>query len=390
MLEAAESLPPAADGRKRVALCSISTGLFAFPARRAAQIAVQTVASWLDARPQTTVTDVIFNTFTDADDEIYQEVLSSPPQTWRRRAVPSPTRPAAVECQSLERARQWLRSADAVVVNAGAGLSASDGLDYTSTELFAREFPGFLKYGFRTLYSVFGYSSWPTEQNRWGYYATHLGLVRSWPASPMYRSLISWLDKFGVDAHVHTSNADGLFVANGLAAEKLSTPQGSYSVLQCQSRCRADSTEPSDPWLAEARKALDPRTQRLTDAGRVPRCRRCGGTMALCVRADHRFNEAPFKDGETRWSKFRERARASGQKVVVLELGVGTSTPGVLRWPNEDWARTGNGAVKLVRVALGAESAVPVDLEDEGVATSINGDIAAVIGQLLGGGGHGR
>ncbi|KAM4056964.1 macro domain-containing protein [Hirsutella rhossiliensis] len=383
VLEAAETLPAGADGRKRVALCGISTGLFAFPARHAAEIAVRTVAAWLHDHLQTTVTDVIFNTFTDTDHGIYQDILSSALPTWRRSTASSPNPSAVVECESMVHARQWLNSADAVVVSAGAGLSAADGLDYTSTALFTKEFPGFLKYGFRTLYSVFGYSGWPTEQDRWGYFATHLGLVKSWPPSPMYQGLISWLDKLGPDAHVRTSNADGLFVANGWAPEKLSTPQGSYSVLQCLSNCHPDSAEPSEPWLKAAQQSLDPRTQRLTDPGRVPRCRRCDGMMGICVRADHRFNDAPFKDGERRWKEFKERMRANGKDVVILELGVGSSTPGVLRWPNEDWARSSEGRVKLVRVAMGPESAAPSDLEEEGLAASINGDIAAAIGQLL-------
>ncbi|PHH88519.1 hypothetical protein CDD83_7426 [Cordyceps sp. RAO-2017] len=73
VLDAVEALPPGDDGRKRVVFCGISTGLFAFPARQAAELAVRSVAAWLQSHQRTTVTDIIFNTFTDADTAIYTD-----------------------------------------------------------------------------------------------------------------------------------------------------------------------------------------------------------------------------------------------------------------------------------------------------------------------------
>ena len=45
VLEQTEGLPASQDGLKRVALCGISTGLFAFPTSTAAKIAVDTVTA---------------------------------------------------------------------------------------------------------------------------------------------------------------------------------------------------------------------------------------------------------------------------------------------------------------------------------------------------------
>lgn len=388
MLSAVEALPAAADGRKIVALCGISTGLFAFPAREAADTAVLAVAEWLEGHEGTTVTDVIFDTFTDEDTAIYKETLARVPQG---RAAWSPARLSAgdtprplAQCSSLGRARAWLESADAVLISAGAGLSASDGLDYTSPALFARHFPGFLRYGLRTLYSVFGFTGWPTEQVRWGYYFTHLAMVRAWPASDMYRTLISWLGRSGKDGHVRTSNADGLFLANGLDPERLSTPQGAYAVLQCLNNCRPDATVPSAPLVEAAHPALDPVSQVLNEPDMVPVCQFCGGKMSICVRAGDWFNEVPFQDGEARWEQFRRETVLGGEKTtVILELGAGMSTPGVLRWPNEDLVARGRGRVKLVRVGLGPETAVPWSQDEAGLAISIDSDISAVVRELF-------
>ena len=62
------------NGLKSVAFCCISTGVFRFPADRAAEIAVGTVTSWMKAHG-VVEERVIFNVFTDKDREIYERLL---------------------------------------------------------------------------------------------------------------------------------------------------------------------------------------------------------------------------------------------------------------------------------------------------------------------------
>ncbi|CAG9991695.1 unnamed protein product [Clonostachys byssicola] len=381
VLNETERLPSDEDGRKAVALCCISTGLFAFPADQAAEIAVKEVNAWLEEHQETSITDVIFNVFTESDHEIYKSIFA-------KLGNVEPQNPGmllpSIQSDSLSIARQWLNSADAVLVTAGAGISAADGLDYTSTTLFAKHFPGFLKYGLRRLYDVFGFTEWPSEKDRWGYYFTHLNMVRNWPASPMYDSLITWLARFGDNAHVRTSNADGLFLANGLPEERLSTPQGAYAVLQCMDNCRPEATVPSLPLLKEAVKFLDPVTQRLNNTDKIPICQFCGGKMFICVRASSKFNEGPFAKGEAQWRSFRRRVMEDETKsVVILELGAGMNTPGVLRWPDEKLAERSGGRVKLVRVGMGLDASVSGELEAAGAGVAIDGDIKLALSFLL-------
>ena len=59
---------------KSVAFCCISTGVFHFPNKRAAQIAVSTVDSWLSQHPGA-MERVIFNVFKDEDKEYYEELI---------------------------------------------------------------------------------------------------------------------------------------------------------------------------------------------------------------------------------------------------------------------------------------------------------------------------
>ena len=61
------------NGCKSIAFCCISTGVFGFPQRRAAEIAVQTVRSYI-AETNSSI-EVIFNVFKNEDYEIYRELL---------------------------------------------------------------------------------------------------------------------------------------------------------------------------------------------------------------------------------------------------------------------------------------------------------------------------
>ena len=64
----------AENGLRSVAFCCISTGVFSFPNRRAAEIAVETVSKWLDEHTGQ-VDRVIFNVFKDEDKTYYEELL---------------------------------------------------------------------------------------------------------------------------------------------------------------------------------------------------------------------------------------------------------------------------------------------------------------------------
>ncbi len=59
---------------KSIAFCCISTGVFHFPNKRAAQIAVSTVKDWLLQHPGV-MERVIFNVFRDEDKEYYEELV---------------------------------------------------------------------------------------------------------------------------------------------------------------------------------------------------------------------------------------------------------------------------------------------------------------------------
>ncbi len=63
-----------ANNLKSVAFCCISTGVFRFPNKRASEIAVETVTTWLHEHPNA-IERVIFNVFKDEDKMLYEQLL---------------------------------------------------------------------------------------------------------------------------------------------------------------------------------------------------------------------------------------------------------------------------------------------------------------------------
>ena len=396
-LEAAESLPPLSDGRKVIVFCCISTGLFAFPSDIAADIAIETVYNWCLKNPATTLTDIIFDTFLQRDWELYNAKTSQIAGSIDRevQVMPIPPKPPSPAISpAVKQAQSWLHDADYLIISAGAGLSAATGLDYNSPDLFAKYFPAFLPLGLKKLYDVFGFTKWRSPAQKWGYYFHHLNMVRTWPPSSLYKTLLKLSNRFGSRCFIRTSNADGLFLANGFHPARISTPQGQYAYLQCLAKCRREAVFPSPPFLEAALPVLHPETQILMDESKIPYCKYCGGELTLCVRGGDYFNQAPFMSQEREYARFLQRVSsdvgkgvtADGKattKAVILELGVGMNTPSVLRWANEELVEEApNDGIRLIRAGLDAAGCAPWELEEEGLAVGIAGDLNSFVDML--------
>ena len=61
---------------RSIAFCCISTGVFNFPNKRAADIALVTVKGWLSTHQSSSINQVVFNVFLDKDYDIYKRLLT--------------------------------------------------------------------------------------------------------------------------------------------------------------------------------------------------------------------------------------------------------------------------------------------------------------------------
>lgn len=135
----------------------------------------------------------------------------------------------------IRMAREKLAQAHAVVIGAGAGLSAAAGLDYSGPG-FRKEFADYIeKYHFPDLYTS-SFHDFPTEEERWARWARHIDYARFKPeAFPLYRELLELVK--GRNYFVITTNVDAQFRKAGFDPSRILEVQGDYGLMQCATAC---------------------------------------------------------------------------------------------------------------------------------------------------------
>ena len=254
---------------------------------------------------------------------------------------------------SVDRLRQALTDADAVVIGAGAGLSTAAGFLY-SGERFERYFSDFeQKYGFHDMYSG-GFCPYESLEAHWAYWSRSIWVNRYLDApKPVYQDLLALVE--GKDYFVLTTNVDHQFPKAGFDKKRLFYTQGDYGLFQCSEPCRQETydNEKLVRQMLEAQGYTIGEDNTLTlpegvtpkmaiPSELVPRCPRCGRPLTQNLRCDDTFVE------DEGWHRAAERYEnflrtRQGQKIVFLELGVGFNTPVICS------LRTGKSETKTLR-----------------------------------------
>lgn len=279
----------------------------------------------------------------------------------------------------VERARAALADADYVLVGAGAGLSAAGGIDYLDPELFQRWHPRLAARGMRAIAEAISNYWYLTDENRtefWAFWAAHIDHIRyRSPATAPYLDLRAVLDD--ERTFIISTNVDGQFEKAGFARAMIFAPQGDYGLFQCSRPCSQDVYD-NRCAVEEMVAATDPVTGRIPE-DLVPHCPGCGARLVQNLRADSTFVERPHMLQADAYEEFLERAE--GHSLVLLELGVGFNTPGIIRWPFDRLARF-RPDTTLIRINAGN-----ADVPDgpDGRHIGIRADLAVVLHALAGG-----
>lgn len=129
---------------------------------------------------------------------------------------------------------------------------------------------------------------------------------------------------------VITTNVDGQFENAGFDTKKIFAVQGDYALLQCENACHNktyNNKELVNQWIENIEDLKIPTKL-------VPKCPVCGGNMEMNLRKDANFvqDENWYKQAD-KYDKFLDDAK--NKNLVLLELGVGFNTPGIIRIPFE-------------------------------------------------------
>ena len=232
----------------------------------------------------------------------------------------------STESSSIEGLKSALETADAILVGAGAGLSASAGLTY-SGERFERYFSDFYqKYGISDMYSG-GFYPFGTLEEYWAWWSRHIFYNRYVDAPiPVYRELLSLVER--KDYFVLTTNVDHQFQRAGFDKQRLFYTQGDYGLWQCSKACH---NRTYDNELLVRQMVARQRDMKIPTE-LVPHCPVCGAPLTMNLRCDDTFvQDRGWYAAAERYSNF-VRQHSHG-KVLYLELGVGTNTPGIIKYP---------------------------------------------------------
>ena len=268
--------------------------------------------------------------------------------------------------------REALDTADAVVVGAGAGLSASAGLTY-SGERFQRYFGDFqAKYGIRDMYSG-GFYPFESLEEYWAWWSRQILVNRYEKApEPVYENLLRLVrDK---DYFVLTTNVDHQFQLAGFDKKRLFYTQGDYGLWQCSKPCHQetyDNEETVRRMFAEQREMRVP-------AELIPHCPKCGRPMTMNLRCDSTFvQDEGWYAAARRYEDFLRHHK--GMRVLFLELGVGGNTPVIIKYPF--WKMTLENRKATYACVNQEEAHIPPEIRKRSIC--LTRDIGCVLEELL-------
>ena len=143
---------------------------------------------------------------------------------------------------------------------------------------------------------------------------------------PVYRELLSLVE--GKDYFVLTTNVDHQFQRAGFDKQRLFYTQGDYGLWQCSKACH---NRTYDNELLVRQMVARQRDMKIPTE-LVPHCPVCGAPLTMNLRCDDTFvQDRGWYAAAERYSNF-VRQHSHG-KVLYLELGVGTNTPGIIKYP---------------------------------------------------------
>ncbi|RKJ81299.1 MULTISPECIES: SIR2 family NAD-dependent protein deacylase [unclassified Pyramidobacter] len=311
-------------------------------------------------------------------------------KNWIEKYIPVSSAPAEVPREGIPKLRAALRDCPTVVIGAGAGLSAAAGFDYEG-ERFRKYFGDFAaRCGFSDMYSG-GFYRYETLEEQWAFWSRFIYVNRYMDApKPTYRRLRALLrDK---DYFVVTTNVDHCFQKARFDKERLFYTQGDYGLWQCSTPCHRltyDNRETvrqmvlAQGFAIDAGGRLEPpsheKPRMRVPSKLIPLCPKCGKPMAMNLRSDDAFVEDEgWRAAARRYEEFLKKHETG--KVLYLELGVGSNTPGIIKYPFQ--IRTLRNPDAVYALVNERPQSVPEEIRARSIA--VTADIGAALEALRG------
>lgn len=212
-----------------------------------------------------------------------------------------------------------VRSARAIVITAGAGMGVDSGLpDFRGDKGFWNAYPMYERLGIN-----FVSAANPAHFERdpafgWGFYGHRTNLYRATVPHAGFALLLQWIEQFGLDYFVVTSNVDGQFQKAGFGDDRMLEVHGSIHHLQCTKPCS------SAIWVNSETIPVEESTMRATH---LPICIHCGAVARpnILMFGDYGWIGDRTAHQQRSFDEFIADNRKN--RIVVVEMGAGTAIP---------------------------------------------------------------
>lgn len=270
--------------------------------------------------------------------------------------------------EQINRLKNEIKNADAIVIGAGAGMSTSAGLTYDG-ERFEKYFPDFhKKYGISDMYSG-GFYPYETLEEYWAWWSRHIYINRyDITAGKPYMDLLNIVkDK---DYFVLTTNVDHQFQLAGFDKKRLFYTQGDYGLWQCSRACH-DKTYDNEETV---RLMIKAQKNMKIPSDLIPKCPVCGAPMTMNLRCDNSFvQDNGWYSAASRYEDFIRRHKES--HLLFLELGVGSNTPVIIKYPF--WQMTAKNPKAIYACVNHGEAYCPQQIKKQSICFDM--DIAEML-----------
>jgi len=280
----------------------------------------------------------------------------------------------AGNAEEVQKVAAEIAAADRLLIIGAAGLSISLDLPnnvYHSDSDFARHYPEVVKYGYRNGFmamGIHGDQRVPLGVRKAFQAHNFLNMRYMFPPTPAYNWLKQLADTYGPeDTFTWTSNADGNFERVGFNVDRIYTPQGCMTHMQCMD---CNEVFPCEDQV-RAIVAASP-DGILQDESLMVKCPKCGKRNIMPnLRGGDWFMHYPFLPVQERLLEWLDDSVNSQKTVAVIEVGVGGNTPIVTRIPAVAWAEAvaaGGGRAVYLRVNKDRPEPLPENPRGERVS----------------------
>lgn len=263
----------------------------------------------------------------------------------------------------IDRLKNEIETADAIVIGAGAGLSTAAGFTY-SGERFEKYFSDFIeKYQFRDMYSG-GFYPFESLEEHWAYWSRYIYINHYMDVdNGTYKGLFKLVkDK---DYFVLTTNVDHQFQKAGFDKHRLFYTQGDYGLFQCSQLC-CQETYDNEACIQDMLKTQ--KNMRIPTE-LIPHCPKCGKPMTMNLRADDTFvQDKGWYRAAERYEEFLRRHK--NLHILFLELGVGYNTPAIIKY--SFWQMTAKNSKAVYACVNFGEAFCPKQIQSQAICINID------------------